>query len=289
MIIAASILLFTLLCAMLAGDREWANVTKPERNDLVFQGRHRDYGAYVLRREYDRRVLFALFASFGLLAGVLFGVKLFVHGDVVDAGGRTVVIDRILEDIFPVDPPAPLPEETRVQPPAGGPVVPAVGTVIMIDTAHFEADTTSAAPPGPPADTLASGPGGGGDPGPGTGGEPGGGGGPGLGGEPPLGTSLQEVPEFPGGEAAMYKWLGAHIRFPEVLQEEGKGDKVYVEFVIEKDGTITMAKAVRGRTREAKRESERVVLDMPKWSPGRMNGNAVRCRLVLPINFTLAH
>ncbi len=288
MIIAASILLFTLLCAALAGDHEWANVTKPERNDLVFQGRHRDYGAYVLRREYDRRVLIALFASLGLIAGGVFAVKLFVHGEVTDAHGHVVVIDRILDDIFPVDPPPSLPEQPAVTPPAGGPVVPAVGTVIMIDTAHFEADTASVAPPGPKADTLTAGPGGGGEPGPGTGGEPGGGGGPGFGGEPVLGMSLQEKPEFPGGEAAMYKWLGAHIRFPEDLQEEGRGDKVYVEFVIEKDGSISMATAVRGRTGNAKRESERVVMAMPNWSPGRMNGHPVRCRFVLPINFTVA-
>ena len=85
----------------------------------------------------------------------------------------------------------------------------------------------------------------------------------------------------------MYAWLSDHIRFPEILQEESKGDKVYVEFVIEKDGSISLAKALRGRTREAKQEGERVVLRMPKWSPGRMNGNPVRCRLVLPINFAV--
>lgn len=286
MIIAASILLFTLLCALLAGDREWANVTRPERNDLVFQGRHREYGAYVLRREYDRRVLFALLIAFGSLGGTVLLMRTFIHGSVTGIPTVPAGIDVDLTRIF--DPPPTLPDEPVVVPPAGGPVVPAVGTVIMIDSAAFEADTTSAAPPGLPADTLASGPGGGGDPGPGAGAGGGEGGGGGSGGEPPLGTSLQEVPEFPGGEAAMYRWLGAHIRFPEELQEEGRGDKVYVEFVIEKDGTISAAQAVRGRTHQAKRESERVVLGMPKWSPGRMNGNAVRCRLVLPINFTLA-
>ena len=86
----------------------------------------------------------------------------------------------------------------------------------------------------------------------------------------------------------MYRWLTDHVRFPEEVQEEGKSDKVYVEFVIEQDGSISSAKAVRGRNGKAKKEGERVVLAMPKWSPGKMDGHAVRCRLVLPINFTVA-
>jgi protein TonB len=288
MITAAAILLFTLLCAILSGDREWANVTKPERNDLVFSGRHRDYGAYILRRDYDRRLVIALFIGLGSLGAGVLVMRTFFHGSVIPFAQGPSGIDVILDDVI-IPPAPPVAPPTPPAPPSGGGTpIPAIGVVLMIDTAAVDPkDTTSTAPPAPPADTLASGPGG---KGPGTVDPPGGGPGGGPGGETgglPLGTSLEEFPAFPGGEAAMYAWLSDHIRFPEILQEESKGDKVYVEFVIEKDGSISLAKALRGRTREAKQEGERVVLRMPKWSPGRMNGNPVRCRLVLPINFAV--
>jgi protein TonB len=284
MIIATVVLLFTLLCMLLAGDREWANVTRPERNDLVFAGRHRDYGAYVLRREYDRRVIIAITAAFGLLGLGILGVKLLVHGEVMEAPPSTREIIVELEKIF--DPPPPLVETTVPTPPSGGTATPSLVTLLVLDTARFdEKDTASVAPPGPPADTLA--PGGGGK-GPGGEGPPGGGDG-----GTPLGTgiytevTIQERPSFPGGESAMFDWLKRNIRYPDRMADAGEEDKVYVEFVIEADGSVSMVKAVKGRHTLSKEEAARVVSRFPKWSPGRMNGHAVRCRLTLPVSFRL--
>jgi len=285
MIIAASILLFTLLCMLLAGDHEWANVTRPERNDLVFQGRHRDYGAYVLRREYDRRVLIALFAALGLLGGSIALLRTLSASGTIEVPSIPRGIDVDLTQIF--TPPPPAPETPPSTPPTGGGTpTPAVSTVLVLDTARFDERDTTSAPPGPAVDTLA-GRDPGGDPGPV--GPPGGGGGNG----PFVPTTIfdrsdiQELPVFPGGDAAMFAWLQRHMRYPESMVDAGDEDRVYVEFVVEPDGSVSLVKAVKGRFDQSKAEAVRVVGRFPRWTPGRMNGNPVRCRLTLPVSFRL--
>ena len=288
MITAAALLLFTLLCAYLSGDREWANVTKAERNDLVFDGRHRGYGAYILRRDYDRRLMIALFVGFGMLGTGVLVMRTFFRGAVVPFEVVTRGIEVDLTQI--IDPP-PTPPDLPPTPPApagGGTPVPAIGTILMIDTAVVDKDTTSAGPTLPSSDTLTAG---GGGKGPGDGSLPGGG----EGGEGGLGGGgkilddfmLQERPSFPGGDAAMYAWLKDHIRYPDRMADAGDEDKVYVEFVVETDGTVSLVKAVKGKHELSKAEAARVVARFPKWSPGKMNGNAVRCRLTLPVSFRL--
>lgn len=288
MITAAALLLFTLLCAYLSGDGEWANVTKAERNDLVFDGRHRGYGAYILRREYDRRLMIALFVGFGALGVGVGGAKLLLHGTAVGIVHQVKVIDRILDEIIDIPTAPPDVPPTPPAPTGGGTPVPAIGTILMIDTAVVDKDTTSAGPALLPSDSLAAG---GGGKGPGDGGLPGGGegGGGGLGGGGKIMDDfmLQERPSFPGGDAAMYSWLSANIRYPDRMADAGDEDKVYVEFVVETDGTVSLVKAVKGKHELSKAEAARVVARFPKWSPGKMNGNAVRCRLTLPVSFRL--
>lgn len=285
MIIAAAILLFTLLCVALSGDHEWANVTRPERNDLVFDGRHRSYGAYVLRRDYDRRLLFALLIGFGSLGAGVLVMRTFFHGAVVPFTAQ-----RFIDVVIPiiVEPPPTPPDlpPTPPTPPFGGNPTPAVGVLLVLDTARFdEKDTTSTAPPLPPSDSLATGSGPGKGPGPVI--PPIGGGGLGGGKEIVDIYVLEERPSFPGGEAAMYGWLKDHIRYPDRLVDQGEEDKVYVEFVVEQDGSISLVKAVKGKHELSKAEAARVVARFPKWSPGKMNGNPVRCRLTLPVSFRL--
>ena len=288
MITAAALLLFTLLCAYLSGDREWANVTKAERNDLVFDGRHQGYGAYILRRDYDRRLMIALFVGFGILGSGILIMRTFFHGAEIPFQVGSTGIDVDLTRI--IDPPPAIPDlpPTPPAPARGGTPVPAIGTILMIDTAMVDKDTASTGPDLPSSDTLAAG---GGGKGPGEAGLPDGGeGGLGdLGGEGKIMDDfmLQERPSFPGGEAAMHSWLSAHIRYPDRMADAGDEDKVYVEFVVEADGTVSLVKAVKGKHQLSKAEAARVVARFPKWAPGKMNGNAVRCRLTLPVSFRL--
>lgn len=98
---------------------------------------------------------------------------------------------------------------------------------------------------------------------------------------------VEQKPMFPGGDQAMYKWLGDNINYPAAAAEEGVQGKVTVQFIVEKDGSITNVKVVRGKHPALDAEAKRVVSKMPKWTPGRNNGQPVRVTFNLPVTFRL--
>lgn len=98
---------------------------------------------------------------------------------------------------------------------------------------------------------------------------------------------VEQKPEFPGGEAAMYKWLGDHISYPAQAAEEGVSGRVVVQFDISKTGDIENVKVVRGRHPALDKEAMRLVKAMPKWQPGRNNGQPVKVTYTLPVTFKL--
>jgi protein TonB len=96
-------------------------------------------------------------------------------------------------------------------------------------------------------------------------------------------------PTFPGGRGAMYAFLRENIHYPKIAVQEGIQGKVYLSFVIEKDGSITDVKVLRGIIggRMCDLEAVRVVESMPKWEHGRRNGRPVRFQFNLPVDFRL--
>ena len=98
---------------------------------------------------------------------------------------------------------------------------------------------------------------------------------------------VEQKPEFPGGEAAMYKWLSDHINYPAAASEEGVQGRVVVEFVVSKTGAIENVRVLRGRHPALDKEAQRVVRAMPKWQPGRNNGQPVKVTYTLPVTFKL--
>lgn len=98
---------------------------------------------------------------------------------------------------------------------------------------------------------------------------------------------VEQKPEFPGGEAAMYKWLGDHISYPAQASEEGVSGRVVVQFDITKTGSIENVKVIRGRHPALDKEAMRLVKAMPNWQPGRNNGQPVKVTFILPVTFKL--
>lgn len=98
----------------------------------------------------------------------------------------------------------------------------------------------------------------------------------------------QVMPEFEGGMAAMYKWLGKKLNYPEEAQRIGKEGKVVLSFVIEKNGEISDLKIIKSVGFGCDEEAIRVVKKMPKWKPGMQGGRPVRVRFVLPLSFKLS-
>jgi len=98
---------------------------------------------------------------------------------------------------------------------------------------------------------------------------------------------VEEMPEFPGGQSALMKYLSENIRYPVIAQENGIEGRVICSFVVERDGSITDVQVVRGVDPSLDREAVRVIQSMPKWKPGKQRGKPVRVRFTLPIVFRL--
>ena len=110
----------------------------------------------------------------------------------------------------------------------------------------------------------------------------------------PLDANTDEVfkvvevdPEFPGGEEALYKYLAENIKYPEKAKNNKVEGRVYITFVIEKDGTVSDAKVLRSVNEELDAEALRVINAMPKWKPGTQRGVPVRVQYNIPITFKL--
>ena len=97
-----------------------------------------------------------------------------------------------------------------------------------------------------------------------------------------------EVPaEFPGGQAALMAWLTRNMNFPTAAAEMGIQGRVTVQFVVERDGSITDVQIVQSSDPVFNREATRVVSAMPRWTPARQGGENVRFRFTLPVHFRL--
>ena len=92
---------------------------------------------------------------------------------------------------------------------------------------------------------------------------------------------------FPGGAAAMQKWIGQNVQYPQTSIEMNEQGRVYLSFVVEKDGKIGNIKIERGVSIDLDKEAKRLLRKMPKWKAGETSGRKVRTRCRLPINFTL--
>ena len=98
---------------------------------------------------------------------------------------------------------------------------------------------------------------------------------------------VENMPEFPGGELSLRKYLANSIHYPAIAQENGVMGKVYVSFVINETGKIEDVTIVRGEDPSLNDEALRVVSSMPDWKPGRQGGKAVKVRYSVPIVFQL--
>jgi len=99
---------------------------------------------------------------------------------------------------------------------------------------------------------------------------------------------VETMPTFPGGAAARIKYLQSNLKYPTMARESGIQGKVFVTFVVEKDGSITDVKVLRGIGGGCDEEAVRVIKNMPKWNVGKQRGKPVRVQFNMPIVFKLA-
>lgn len=104
---------------------------------------------------------------------------------------------------------------------------------------------------------------------------------------PEIFTMVEQIPQFPGGDNALLDYLQTTIRYPKAARKEGREGKVYTKFVVNENGSISDAIVERSAGKDLDAEALRVLSAMPKWTPGKQNGRAVKVYMRLPILFRL--
>ena len=99
---------------------------------------------------------------------------------------------------------------------------------------------------------------------------------------------VETMPSFPGGDAALMKYIGDNVRYPAIAQENGIQGRTICQFTVERDGSITDIQVLRSSgDASLDKEAKRVIQSMPRWSPGKQRGKPVRVSYTIPINFRL--
>jgi len=273
-----------------------SNLYKTEWLDLVFQNRNKSYGAYALRAASASMMGRAFF-----IAAPLF-ILLFVGPGILNRFKAEVPVepaDRIV-DVFDLPPPAPVkPLEPEKPSPPAEPITEKLKTVavpskivvvkqpvrdIPMPTVDDLKDALvgSVTQDGKAVTTQVV-----------TGAEPSAGSG--IGTAPVVDNSVHEsasvdvYPEFEGGMKAWAKFIQKNLRYPVNAVEDNIQGKVFISFVVEKDGSVSNVTLARGVFGSLDEEALRVIRKSPRWKPGVQNNNAVRVRYNMPISFTLGN
>jgi len=261
----------------------WNDATFDNRNDLVFEGRNTAYGAYEIRRNYNKVVTFVI-GGVVTFAVLLWGVKYLIDNKpeekVVEQDMTNIVVD--------LTPPPPV-EETPPPPPPPPPppmveMVKFVPPVVKDDAVEEEpqklqeevkdvnvgqkdqeGDKDIVAPPSDEKGTAT---------------EPA---------QPQIFTIVEEQAEFPGGIAEMAKFIQKNLQYPAMAREAGISGKCFLKFVVNENGEISHVEILKGvpGCSDCDKEAIRVVKSMPKWKAAKMTGREVKCYFNLPISFKI--
>ncbi|MHB1922336.1 MAG: energy transducer TonB [Chitinophagaceae bacterium] len=265
-------------------------ILKADFLDILFEGKNKDYGAYELRKSYDKRLqkatILTILTCLVLILG--YSVESYLAKQAL-LHPKPIMADTKLQNIKvdPNQPPPPPPPPPPPEPPKVKPQIqftpPRVVKDNQVKPEEQPPDINKIKDQAISTVTVKGDPNGI-DPGlvPDKGGV--------VAAAPvdKVFTFVEQEPKFPGGDAALFKYLHDHIRYPAVAQEEGIQGTVIVQFVVGMDGKIrdvTTVGAIKGAGLE--QEAIRVVKTMPAWRPGKQNGRAVSVQYNLPVHFEL--
>jgi periplasmic protein TonB len=276
------------------------NVYKTEWLDLVFANRNKNYGAYDLRSKSSRIMTRALFVSGSLFVLLCFSPliysKLFPKEIIVETPPTEVKLDNVIHQMKPKTPkPEEKPEPKKAEPvkvktiaiPSQVVVVnktelPPPPTVDDIKLAVISTTTQDGLVA--PAAVVTENKGKGIGDGSGTAKE-----GTGTTDDKEIYLGADEYPEFTGGAKAWSKYMERNLRYPYQAQEESIQGKVFVSFVVERDGSVTDVKVLRGLGFGCDEEAIKVIKKSPLWKPGKNKGVPVRVRYNMAINFQISN
>jgi protein TonB len=248
-------------------------------DDLVFENRNKEYGAYSLRRRYSKRVILAWGVSVAMFAALLltsqFSLKRALPG-MVEIPIDGTIFQPLPPPIF--DRPQPPPKQPAQPVRSVANTTPLVVTepveqtpIEQISTISSEGTETGTAPVEGIPDGVGSAPV-----------------------EAPVIIEVtptvniaEHMPQFEGGNEGMIKYIVKNTRYPASARRMTLEGTVYVRFVVMADGSIEQAEVLRGFHPDCDKEAIRVIQKMPKWIAGSQNGRPVNVRMVVPIKFRL--
>ena len=252
----------------------------PSFDDLVFENRNKEYGAYKIRKKYNRTVLWAMLVGVIIISTAVVApyVMATVNQNRIRKEEKVVQaqmenLDQPQEQIAPPPPPPPPAEEQQAQVKYVAPVI--------VDSVKNE-DKTDLATMDDAKETVqddavvevveevkeevqeeAKE-------------------------EEQVFMVVEEMPSFGSGDANDFRaWVGQNMNYPEVAAENGIQGRVFVQFVVEPDGSISNVRVLRGVDPALDKEAVRVVQNSPKWNPGKQRGKPVRVSYTFPITFVL--
>lgn len=268
--------------------RSWQQVTSSSRNDIVFEERNKNYGAYQIRKDYDRNlilILLGVIATIGISYGTYLYFKSRAGEEMKIPVPEQVVIPLILPTVHKVIPPPTTDNRPTSSARTERFVTPTVTDTETQNTTPTQGALVDTQVGGATTDGDGSFPTGTGQSGTGTG--------TGTGDEEETDTDIKDFIDtdalFPGGISAMMNFLGKNIKYPEIAVRTGIEGKAFVRFVVEKDGSIGNVNIQTGvpNCPECDREAIRVIKMMPRWTPGKNRGKVVRSYYSMPIIFKL--
>jgi protein TonB len=254
-------------------------------DDLVFENRHKDYGAYVVRQHYSENMTAGLGVSVSIACLLVMLPKILAMFGVDDKIIETIkdLKDPVVEIMDA--PLIELPQQAPPPPPAAAPTPPESSSMVptITDTAPIDATTPPndqiATPTsqvgtgdGPPVESTTSGNGV-------------------VANAPPVVTTppifeiAEVMPQYKGGLKALGELIQRKVRTPRSVSSLGVSGTVYVQFIVRSDGSITDIVVIKGIAADADREAMRLASLMKDWSPGMQNKQPVSVRMVLPIKF----
>lgn len=255
----------------------WMDVTSEVRNEIVFEGRNKEYGAYFVRKKYNKAILVALGISVAVMViGISIPLILKVlnfkkKDDVINVNVKLMAPPPINPNLPPPPPPPPPPPKPLInQLKVTPPVIAKINVDTTIATVKDVQKTNAGVTNTKGKDTMIIQP---------------------IAPPSALGDDadkvfmiVQQQPKFPGD---INKWLSDHIDYPEQAKDANIQGTVFVSFIVEKDGGVSGVKILRGVNSYLDNEALRVITKMPKWSPGQQNGHSVRVQYNVPIRFVL--
>lgn len=268
------------------------NQSTPSFNEIVFESRNKNYGAFDLRRSYEKHLLYAFMLTSGMFIASVLWIFMYYNNKpaIMDLADVPTVIDDFLWDVStpPLEEEAPsgqmpvdntksnLNKEDFTPQPVEKSIVP-LAAIDSFPSSEGKGELN------PTGNEL------GGNSMSGSSGEIGTGSGSGSSGvDENKVLDIAEInPEFPGGIEKMYSFLGKNLKYPRLLKENRIQGTVFVSFVVTRNGAIGNVEILRSPHQDFDAEVERVLKLMPKWNPGKQGGNAVNVLYKMPIKFTL--